>query len=258
MSTLLDSLPGSHPDDFEIAVALGTVDKWDIVSFWNEQGSVAQTQEEMSNIASGIRTLPTSGSAITIASSSAEDGAGTSTGALTVLVEYLTSDYSKKSEIITLNGTSDATSTETDAFRFRSAVVLTTGSAGAAVGNISITIDGNVQARILATQNESRETGYTVPKGKIYLLYNVVVAGGRAGNVDVDLAVEVRRSASSPWITLRSLQVYQDIHSFNAVAASTLTEGAEIRILVTASGGAGPDFYFQHRGYEIGADSVRL
>lgn len=253
MSRFLESITGIHPDEFQLAVALGRVPKVQAFSVWNENDAVDSTQEEFSNIASGIRTLPTSATVITIASTSAEDGAGTSTGALTVRVTFLDANYNTVTETVSLNGTSNVTTTKT-AIRFTSAVVATAGSANAAVGNISFTINGNVQARILAGQAESRETGFTVPAGKVFYSSNAVIASGRAGAVDVDVAFEYRLFGSNVWITLRSLQIYQQVTAFDVISVAALPAKTDFRVLGTASG-SGPACYVQVRGYLIDSDS---
>ena len=49
-----------HSPQFSDLVSLGFVDGFEDIRRWNENPDVSNTQEEMSNIASGIRTSSTS------------------------------------------------------------------------------------------------------------------------------------------------------------------------------------------------------
>jgi hypothetical protein len=250
MARLQDNYGALAPEELEIAVAMGQVPGWSTLSVWNEQTSIGTSLQEMSNV-SGIRTLPTTGGEITVASTSAEDGAGTATGALSLFIEYLDSSFNKLSTTVTLNGTSNVVSSGLDAFRLRYAKVISAGSTGAAVGNITISMDSNAQAVILATHNESRESGTTFQAGHKFLTTGAVLDVGRSGTVEVDYVVEFRLAGTNIWYTLRSLEVYQQTVFFDALGAAVLPAGTDFRILAKASGGSGTGGYVQIRGWEI-------
>lgn len=200
----------SFPD----LVSLGFVDGWEDIRRWNENSSVSNSQEEFSNIASGIRTLPSSATVITIVSSSAEDdpddGVDAGTGIHEVRVYYLDANWIEQEETVELNGTANVTTTGT-AIRFLAAHAETVGSSGAAVGNITFTIDGNPQSRILIGQNETRETAFACPDDKMILVRSVEIATGRAANVDIDIAIEKRDADTNVWYTVLSSQIYQNV-----------------------------------------------
>jgi len=236
------------PNDMETAIALGYVSGWSIFSVWNENASVSTTQEEMSNVG-GIRTLPSVAGALSIVSSATTDTAA-GTGARTVLITYLDSDYLVQQVLVTLNGITPVNA-NVNAIRFRNAIVVTSGANNDPDGNLTIAIGGVTQAIIFAGQNESRETGYTVPGNKKFLSTHAVIATGRGGSVDVDVAFEYRLFGSSVWYTLRSLQLYQAFAELAVVGVAALPPKSDFRVLATATGGAGPACYVQARGYEI-------
>jgi len=107
---------------------------------------------------------------LTIVSGDAEDGAGTSTGALTVNVEWLkmvtrggVTGGQIFRETVTMNGTGAITLSNTGAFVYR-AQVLTTGSNNAAVGLISIKNGANTIARIEVGTNQTEMAVMIVPQ----------------------------------------------------------------------------------------------
>jgi len=93
--------------------------------------------------------------------------AATLTGAFTVEIKGLNASYVEVTEIVTMNGT-DAVNTTTAFLRINSMRVLTAGSTGAAVGNITATAatDSTVSARITAAATQWFGAIYTVPAGK--------------------------------------------------------------------------------------------
>ena len=100
-----------------------------------------------------------------IASTDDEDGgAGTDTGALTLLLEGVDGTGAYISESITLNGTTNVTSVNSY-LRVNSLTVLTAGSVGWNIGIISATATtaATVQNNIGATEGLSQNSHYTIP-----------------------------------------------------------------------------------------------
>jgi len=236
--------------DFPLAVAIGAVKGWSFISTWHEASQVSNTQQEMSNIA-GIRTLPPSAAVVSIVSSSAEDGAGTSTGALSILVKYLDSNLERQQEVVTLTGTTPATTVGT-ALRLEQCLVTSVGSTGAAVGTITLSIGGNGQASISPTQNETRESGFTIPRGFRFLPSGVVITSSKGGkDISVDFAFEYRLEGSDVWYTLRSLEILNGIFVNDVTGTVLIPAGTDFRILAKASATNGPEGYVNFRGYLI-------
>lgn len=118
----------------------------------------------------GLYAFPSAASIMTVSSSNAADSTG-GTGARSILVQGLNSSFEEIGEIIALNGQSPV-STINSYYRIQQIMVLTAGSAGANVGNISIGtgavvggVPANVYGYIVVGDNISQSSVYTVPAG---------------------------------------------------------------------------------------------
>ena len=155
---------------------------------------------------------PTATSIHQISSSSAEDGAGASTGALTIRVFGLDSAYALQQEDITLNGQGDVPTLSTYTMIHRMEV-LTTGSAGNNVGNIDATADegSTVTARITTNNNQTKMAIFQIPAATTGLLYgyggSIHKAGGAAKLADVTIML---KEFGGPWRAHESLDVTSD------------------------------------------------
>jgi len=112
----------------------------------------------------GLLTYPADDDSLKITSTSASDSA-TGTGALTVLVTGLDTNYAALSETITLKGT-DTVKTVNKYWRVRSMTVKTAGSSGGNVGNLTGTIGPSLQIESDATEATTKNIHYTVPASK--------------------------------------------------------------------------------------------
>jgi hypothetical protein len=114
-------------------------------------------------------TFPTGALTMTIVSDSVEDDAdktpAAGTGAYTVTVYYLTTDFIEKNVTVTMHGTG-AVTIATDVYRVNNARVVTAGSTKAAVGNLTIASGGQTYGYISATKTRARQCVWTVPAGK--------------------------------------------------------------------------------------------
>lgn len=113
---------------------------------------------------------PTAAVAMEVVSSSANDTAA-GTGARTLSITYLTGDYTQKTTVIALNGTTPVAMPE-NVLRINSAVVATAGAATnqgtANAGNISIRAAGGLGATysyMQAGTSIARSSMFTVPAG---------------------------------------------------------------------------------------------
>lgn len=119
-------------------------------------------------------------------SSSASDTAA-GTGARTVKIYGLDTNYRVQSETMTLNGVTGVNTANTY-LRINQVEVITVGSSGWNVGNISLKYSTNTVGYITATDNISLAGLYTVPLGKTIYLYSIDSAGSTGKDVIVDLA----------------------------------------------------------------------
>jgi hypothetical protein len=113
---------------------------------------------------------PTAGSQIRVVSSDAQDTTDTGTGAWTVSIEYLKSDFTSGSVTLNMNGVNNVDSGvgHADVFRVNSFRIATAGTSNTAIGNITLTqvTGGKVVGYIKAGKTRDRSTIMTVPLGK--------------------------------------------------------------------------------------------
>jgi hypothetical protein len=126
--------------------------------------NVATSWETIGDL-SALNNYLTSAEQLNVISSSVnDDGDPVGTGARTLFINGLDSNYDLQSETITLNGTTAVITTKSY-LRILKAYVVTCGSAGTNVGNISIRNNaGSVNLEyISATEGETHCCSYTVP-----------------------------------------------------------------------------------------------
>lgn len=151
----------------EIAIMRGIVPNAFIVNKFG-RNSDTDGPEDIWNGGGFYTGFPTgSAETLTISSSSAEDGAGTQTGVLTMRITGLDTNFASITEDVTLNGTSGVTTVQSFK-RMNRAYALTAGSNTLNVGDITIkhtTTTANVFAFIPAGFSQTEIAGYTIPAG---------------------------------------------------------------------------------------------
>lgn len=161
--------------------------------------SISGTPEDLWTVG-GVRTLPSAAANFVVTSNSVNDTAA-GTGARTIIVYYLDSDYNSQNEIITLNGTSDVTSTGS-ALRIQSMITVTAGSGGCNAGDITASIGGDVQCEIANETgpcNRSLQAIHTVPANYDLIITNLIINLEDGGDMEVN--VDVKTETSDIWIT---------------------------------------------------------
>lgn len=126
---------------------------------------------------------------LTVVSTSANDAAA-GTGARTVVIEYLNGSLDLSMEVLTLNGTTPVTTVATDVRWVNSVYVSTAGTSGAAAGQISITHNSVVYARIIVGDRCTHNSFKRVPRGKM-LYISSIYAGSASGSADTTALVEL-------------------------------------------------------------------
>lgn len=133
-----------------------------------------------------LYTFPTVQSAMEIVSSNAADDAdiaGTpGTGVQTVEIHYLDNTFTEKTYTFTMNGTTAVTSSVSDIYRINNMYATAVGSAGAAVGNITLRTagPGTTYGYIAAGHVTAHQAVYTIPAGKKMLVTWWDVSSGAA------------------------------------------------------------------------------
>lgn len=146
------------------------------------RSSLISTTESVVWDGGGDYTWITTAEKLSIVSTSTND-TGAGTGARTLLVAGLDSDYNVQSEVLTLTGTTPVI-TELLYIRVYRALVVTSGTDSAAAdandGIITITGDSSstVLARILAGNGQTLMSTYTVPAGKTAYITGATFSAG--------------------------------------------------------------------------------
>lgn len=180
-------LSGGITPDFFTAVAQGMVPN-------HTAGSRVGTNEVipqaafilLSNVASvsAVANLPSAAQQMQVVSSSASDTA-LGTGAQQVEITYLTSAAAKKTETVTLNGTTPVLTTNTDIFRIDRFRVSRTGTSLFALGDISLQSVGGATTfeKIPILTNVFRSAIHWIPKGFKTTVTDMLLGASTAGGV---------------------------------------------------------------------------
>lgn len=173
------------------------------------QNSDVDAAEDIWDGGGNFTGFPTSAETVQVISSSAEDGAGTATGALTMRIYGLDANYDLQEEDVTLNGTTGVSTTNTF-IRVHRAMVLTSGSALGNVGALTIrqsSTTANVFSVIAAGIGQSRVTAYTIPAGYTgYIIrYSAAMFDNTANNGIITLKAKL--FGSNTWLLLRPFGV---------------------------------------------------
>ncbi len=148
--------------------------------------TVNNTRVDVTNIgASGAAAPyvfpPAGGIQMRVISTSASDGVG-GTGVQTLRIHALDAAYTEITVDVTMNGVTAVLTTPTNILRINGAHSLTEGTAGSAVGSITIenTAGTVAYARIEPGYNTSRNAVFTVPAGKQLYVDHFKSASGAA------------------------------------------------------------------------------
>ena len=143
--------------------------------------SAISTTEEVvwdgGNVYSYISTAATA----TIVSSSAADDA-TGTGARKIVIEGLDENYAPQSVEVTMDGTTNVTTTE-EWLAINRMYVTEAGSGEVNAGNITATVGGTTRSQITADRGQTLQAVYTVPAGyTAYVTEWMIASGATASN----------------------------------------------------------------------------
>lgn len=177
---MITSYPDPIQTPYELLVAQGLVTGVSSLFKFGFNSDI-DTAEETVWDGGGIYTYPSSALAMTIVSSNANDAAA-GTGARTVTVIGLDTNYIEVTQVVTLNGTTPV-SIPTSLIRVYRAFVTTAGSGGTAAGTLTIANGGTTYAQITLGANQTLMTVYTVPAGyTLYLTSGFITTGSASAN----------------------------------------------------------------------------
>lgn len=178
-------------EDEGIHIARGALFDVSHINKFGYNTSVGSSYEPITDL--GTNNLPTTAAVVSVVSASTADDEG-STGAEKVEIQGLDANYVLQTEVVTMNGTSAVTTTNTfiRVFRMR---VTQAGTGETNAGNITASIGGSDVARILADQGQTLMAVYTVPKGK--RAYLVKFQGSLSKNQEANFQLRAREGGGA-------------------------------------------------------------
>lgn len=171
----------------------------------------------------GIITYPAAAATGSVVSTSTNDAAA-GTGARTIRIRGLDTNYAEISETVTLNGTTPVT-TANSYIRINDFSTTTAGSGGSNVGTITVSIGGNVQRSIAAGDNISHGSHYTVPAGKTAYLFSYFYSTGKASDAICSFWV---RPYGEVFRQRKHIDLYQTTYTEEVMFFHAITEKSDI------------------------------
>lgn len=236
--------------DLATAVAIGAIGGW--VSFrlfaMNDDVNGGGTTEDIWPMGT-VKVWPTlADQAVVVSDNAADTSAGT--GAQTVFVGGLDEDYNEVSEIVTMNGLANV-NTINSYLRINRIYCLRVGTAGVNVGNISISIGGDVQKYVEAGEGNCHCGFWTVPAGKTILINTYSAGVGRmGGSSDAQIEGQIRlydedsNDNYQSWRTISDIYLYNGGRHYNDGSVVSLPERTDIRGQITSTSATQCDFVF--------------
>lgn len=225
--------------DAEIDIAQGLYVGYSITNKFGynadiDSGSVPEDIWEGGGVYTGFP--DSTAETVDILSSSAADTAA-GTGARTVRIIGLDSNYDVLQETITLNGTTPATSVGVYR-RVHTASVTTAGSGGVNVGTITIrhtTTTANVFQQMQIGRNQTNSSGFTVPAGYTGYLRAIHSACDNAGAASL-IGQLWARSFNQPFRSRRPFFITNQFRLFDVVFGGLVfTEKSDIIVRIVSS-----------------------
>jgi len=236
---------------FDQAVALGSVPSWGHFRKFAMNPDVDAGTEQIWPPGT-IQVLPTAAGTASVVSSLAADDAA-STGAREIIVFGLDANYSLVQETVTMDGLTPVVTSQSF-LRIYRAYTTAVGSGGVNAGNISISIGGNLQAYIEASEGQTHISQYTVPADKFLLLTDFYAQVGRTGANDLAVQFQVRTYNENStdnynsWLSVLDGYPYEGTLTVDGVFI--VPSKADIRVLATAAG-SNMNMAVEYHGYIV-------
>ena len=164
---------------------------------------------------------------VSVVSTSTQDGP-TGSGTLTILVQGLDLNYEPAQELITLNGTNPVLGQVPFSRVFRSNAV--TGDSN--VGDINISIGGDLVAQIAADYGQTLQCAYTVPAGKTAYLKDFQASTSK--NQEIIIGI-FRRDLGGVFRITASMALYQMSASHTFEVPVRIEEKTDIDVRIKGS-----------------------
>ena len=223
------------PIPFEYRVCLGQFPRYSGNNKFGYNNTIGTTQEEIWNVGGIEAYLSTAETMNIVSDNVADDGAPGGTGARTLTISGLDNDWMPISETITLNGTTDVTTTNSYLRVFRM-VVNMAGSSGSNTGTITATTStaASVHAKINPTDNQTLKINFSIPADKYGLITAAEMGTGKGDDCQIRFKV---RPFGQVFQTKRILDFYQNTIPFSSFIPICIPPKTDVTITgVTTAG----------------------
>jgi hypothetical protein len=173
---------GTMQVPFAEMVAMGRVQYWRMIAKFGRNTSIGATQEDIW-VAGGVIVYPSVAIVASVVSDDAADAIA-GTGGRTVLVSGLDADYIEVSETVELAGLTPVATVQTF-IRINTTQVILAGSSLENAGDITASLNGNVQTTIEATEGLNHDSHYHVPAGHTAYLLDAITWQGADSTAQV-------------------------------------------------------------------------
>lgn len=239
VNTTGSTVPGSADIDFYLAVAKGDFTGYSNVSKFGYNHSVSQIAYE--SIWEGSNAYPWMSSAdyLQVLSSSANDTSA-GTGARTVEIEGLDSNWDVQTETVSMNGTTVVTTTNQFLRIFR-AIVVTGGTSLRNEGDITIRDQSTSTTRALITNGPTSSFGqtlmavYTIPAGKTGYVVNINFSSAKDQEQEYRLMARDNTVANAAWNVKEFMTGRGGFSDFVKRAINKYTEKTDLDLQVISS-----------------------
>ena len=230
--------PGSGDIDFYLAVAKGDFTGYAKVSKFGRNPGVKSADYESIWDGSNLYPWPTAAETLNVVSTDTDDSSS-GTGARTVEIEGLNSSWAVITETVSMNGTTNVTTTNSFLRVYRARVV-TAGSSGVNEGTITMTntTSSNVIAQISVDNSGFGQTLmaiYTIPAGKTGYLISINGSSSKDNEHSFRLLARDNTVSNAAWNTKEFLNARGGFNLYKKFAINKYTEKTDLDFQAIAS-----------------------
>ena len=230
--------PGSGDIGFYLAVAKGDFTGYAKVSKFGRNPGVKSADYESIWDGSNLYPWPTAAETLNVVSTDTDDSSS-GTGARTVEIEGLNSSWAVITETVSMNGTTNVTTTNSFLRVYRARVV-TAGSSGVNEGTITMTntTSSNVIAQISVDNSGFGQTLmaiYTIPAGKTGYLISINGSSSKDNEHSFRLLARDNTVSNAAWNTKEFLNARGGFNLYKKFAINKYTEKTDLDFQAIAS-----------------------
>lgn len=230
--------PGTSDIDFYLAVAKGDFTGYSNISKFGRNPNIKSSDYETIWDGSNLYPWPTAAETLNVTSSDANDTSA-GTGARTIEIEGLDTNWAVQTETVTMNGTSNVT-TSNAFLRVHRVRVVTAGSTGVNEGTITCTntTSSNVIGQISLGSSgfgQSLMALYTVPAGKTAYLINFDFSSSKDNEHTFRIMARDNAVTDAAWSTKEFASARGGFNDFRKLSIQKYTEKTDLDFQAIAS-----------------------